>query len=51
MMLNEMGDYERARVVRQAFVDTVRNGDALTRDLGGRATTAEFTDAVIARLG
>ena len=51
MMLNEMGDYDRARVVRQAFVDTVRNGDALTRDLGGRATTAEFTDAVIARLG
>jgi isocitrate dehydrogenase (NAD+) len=51
MMLNEMGDYDRARRVRQAFIETVRGGESLTRDLGGRSTTAEFTDAVIARLG
>jgi isocitrate dehydrogenase (NAD+) len=51
MMLNEMGNYDRARRVRQAFIETVRGGESLTRDLGGRSTTAEFTDAVIARLG
>jgi isocitrate dehydrogenase (NAD+) len=51
MMLNEMGDYDRARRVRQAFIDTIRDRGVLTRDLGGRATTAEFTEAVIARLG
>ncbi|HSJ65913.1 MAG TPA: isocitrate/isopropylmalate family dehydrogenase [Gemmatimonadaceae bacterium] len=51
MMLNEMHDYDRATRVRQAFIDTIRAGHILTRDLGGRASTAEFTDAVIARLG
>ena len=51
MMLAEMGDYERSTRVRQAFIDTLRGGAALTRDLGGSATTAAFTDAVIARLG
>jgi len=51
MMLNEMGDRDRSRRVREALIDTIRNGGVLTRDLGGSATTAEFTDAVIARLG
>jgi isocitrate dehydrogenase (NAD+) len=51
MMLNEMGDRERANRIRQALIDTIRAGGVLTRDLGGTATTREFTDAVIARLG
>ena len=51
MMLSEMGSHELSRRIHQAFVETVRSKAVLTRDLGGRATTAEFTDAVIARLG
>jgi isocitrate dehydrogenase (NAD+) len=51
MMLNEVGDRERAHRVRQALIDTVRAHRVLTRDMGGTATTEEFTDAVIERLG
>ena len=51
MMLNEMGDRERAHRIRQALIETIRSSEVLTRDLGGKATTTEFTDAVIARLG
>jgi isocitrate dehydrogenase (NAD+) len=51
MMLSEMGSHELSQRIHKAFVETVRSRAVLTRDLGGRATTAEFTDAVIARLG
>jgi isocitrate dehydrogenase (NAD+) len=50
MMLEHMGDAERGRCVRRALEGTIRDGKVLTRDLGGTATTTEFTDAVIARL-
>ncbi len=50
MMLDHIGDTERARRIRSAFERTIREGRALTRDLGGSAGTDEFTDAVIAAL-
>ncbi|HUF30382.1 MAG TPA: isocitrate/isopropylmalate family dehydrogenase [Gemmatimonadaceae bacterium] len=50
MMLAEMGEHERSQSIHKAFVETVRSSAILTRDLGGTATTQEFTDAVIARL-
>jgi isocitrate dehydrogenase (NAD+) len=50
MMLEHLGDGERARRVRQALETTIREGRTVTRDLGGSATTDQFTDAVIARL-
>ena len=34
----------------KAFEDQVREGKVVTRDLGGTATTDEFTNAIIARL-
>jgi isocitrate/isopropylmalate dehydrogenase len=40
---------EAARAIYSASMDTVQSGIA-TADLGGHATTTEFTDAVIARL-
>jgi isocitrate dehydrogenase (NAD+) len=49
-MLDHIGDNERASRVRKAFTDTVRAGKTVTRDLGGTASTTEFTDAVIAAL-
>ena len=50
LMLDHIGDHERASQIRKAFTDTVRAGKTVTRDLGGTASTTEFTDAVIAAL-
>ena len=37
-------------LIRRAVETTIREGQQVTRDLGGTATTREFTDAVIAAL-
>jgi isocitrate dehydrogenase (NAD+) len=50
MMLEYMNDGERARKVRDALEATIRERKVVTRDLGGTATTDQFTDAIIARL-
>jgi isocitrate dehydrogenase (NAD+) len=50
MMLEYMTDGERARRIRDALEATIREKQTVTRDLGGTATTDQFTDAVIARL-
>ncbi len=50
MMLEYMTDGERAQRIRTALETTIREKKTVTRDLGGTATTDQFTDAVIARL-
>ena len=50
LMLDHIGDRFRADRIRRAIESTIRGGEALTRDLGGTATTREFTEAVIKRL-
>ena len=50
MMLDHLGDEERARRIRRAIETTIREGKTVTRDLGGTATTDQFTDAIIAKL-
>jgi isocitrate dehydrogenase (NAD+) len=50
MMLDHLGDGARANRVRAALEATIREGSRVTRDLGGTATTDEFTDAVIATM-
>jgi isocitrate dehydrogenase (NAD+) len=50
MMLEYMTDGERARRIREALEATIREKKVVTRDLGGTATTDQFTDAIIARL-
>jgi isocitrate dehydrogenase (NAD+) len=50
MMLEHLGDGECAQRIRRALEGTIRDGKVLTRDLGGTATTTQFTDAVIASL-
>jgi isocitrate dehydrogenase (NAD+) len=50
MMLEHMGDAARGEKVRAALEKTITSGKSLTRDLGGTASTEEFTDAVIAAL-
>jgi isocitrate dehydrogenase (NAD+) len=50
MMLDHLGDGTRADRIRAAVESTLRDGTTITRDLGGTASTDEFTDAVIAKL-
>jgi isocitrate dehydrogenase (NAD+) len=50
MLLEHIGDLDRAKRIRNALETTIREGKVLTADLGGNATTDQFTDAVIAKL-
>jgi isocitrate dehydrogenase (NAD+) len=50
MLLDHIGDHERARSVRKALERTVRDKQTVTRDLGGTASTDEFAAAVVANL-
>jgi isocitrate dehydrogenase (NAD+) len=50
LMLDHIGQKERGDRVRRALEGTIREGKTVTRDLGGTASTDEFTDAIIARL-
>ena len=50
MMLEYLNDGERGQRIRRALEQTIREGKTVTRDLGGTASTDQFTDAVIARL-
>jgi isocitrate dehydrogenase (NAD+) len=50
MMLDYLNDEPRAQRIRSAIEETIREGKTVTRDLGGTATTDQFTDAIIARL-
>jgi isocitrate dehydrogenase (NAD+) len=50
MLLEHIDDLERAKRIRAALEGTIRERKAVTRDLGGTASTDQFTDAVIANL-
>ena len=47
MLLDHLGDHERATRIRRSLESVVKTGRTVTRDLGGTATTTEFTDAII----
>jgi isocitrate dehydrogenase (NAD+) len=50
LLLDHIGDGERANRIRKALETTIQEGKTVTRDLGGTASTDEFTNAIIARL-
>jgi isocitrate dehydrogenase (NAD+) len=50
MLLDHIGDETRAKRIRTALETTIREGKTVTRDLGGSASTDQFTDAIIAKL-
>lgn len=50
LMLEHINEMEAARRISQALEAQLAEGKVLTRDLGGTATTTEFTDAVISKL-
>jgi isocitrate dehydrogenase (NAD+) len=51
MMLDHLEEPAAAAGVRQALEATLREGSIRTPDLNGNATTVEFADAVLRRLG
>lgn len=50
MMLDHLGHPAAARGVESAVDSVLANGQTRTPDLGGKATTAQLTDAILARL-
>jgi isocitrate dehydrogenase (NAD+) len=50
MMLDHMGELDRAQRVRDAIRDTIVRDNVRTRDLGGTASTEEFGRAVARRV-
>jgi isocitrate dehydrogenase (NAD+) len=50
LMLNYIGEGHTANRVERALWQVYREGKHLTRDIGGKATTQQFTDALIAAL-
>jgi isocitrate dehydrogenase (NAD+) len=50
MMLDHVGDMETAARIRKAVDTVVRRGDVRTADMGGDASTKEYTRAVIKAL-
>ena len=49
-MLEYLGMQDKAERIREAGRATIESGDRVTRDLGGSASTSEFTQAIIDRL-
>jgi isocitrate dehydrogenase (NAD+) len=50
LMLRHLGEGAAADRVQAAVMTTYREGKSLTRDVGGTATTTEFTDTIISHL-
>jgi isocitrate/isopropylmalate dehydrogenase len=50
MMLDHLGEHDAADRVRGGVHAVLREGQKLTRDLGGHAGTTEIAEAIAARV-
>ena len=50
MMLNHIHEEKLAAKIKTAYDAVLAEGQSLTRDLGGTATTDQFADAIIAKM-
>jgi isocitrate dehydrogenase (NAD+) len=50
MMLHHLGESDAGKRIEDALIALYKSGGARTGDLGGSATTAEFTDALCKRI-
>jgi isocitrate dehydrogenase (NAD+) len=50
MLLEHIGEGDRSEKIRSALGAVLTAGEVRTRDLGGTASTTEFTDAICARI-
>jgi isocitrate dehydrogenase (NAD+) len=51
MMLDHIGERQKAQTIRAALERVLTDGTVRTRDLGGEATTTEFTEAICHAIG
>jgi isocitrate dehydrogenase (NAD+) len=51
LMLYHLDEDDKAQRIMQALWTALRDGSARTADLGGSATTTQFTDAIVRALG
>jgi isocitrate dehydrogenase (NAD+) len=51
MMLDHIAEHDKAKRIRKAIDQALREDNVRTGDLGGKATTKDFTKAVVKRLG
>jgi isocitrate dehydrogenase (NAD+) len=51
MMLRHIDEDDAATAIERALLDMYREGDVLTQDVRGTATTSEFADALADRVG
>jgi isocitrate dehydrogenase (NAD+) len=51
LMLYHLNEDDKAHRIKQALWTALGDGSARTADLGGRATTTQFTDAIVRALG
>ncbi|BGP18812.1 hypothetical protein JCM10213_003467 [Rhodosporidiobolus nylandii] len=49
-MLNHMGLHDAAAKIQNAALATIAEGKAITGDLGGKASTKQYTEAILAKL-
>ena len=50
MMLDHLGVHEGANLLMEAIENNIKEGNVLTRDLGGTASTQEVTIAIIDKI-
>jgi len=50
MMLEYLGEFETAQKIETALFEVLKEGKTLTKDLGGSASTKEFSEEIIKKL-
>lgn len=50
MMLEHLGEFEKAKKIENSLIKTLKEKKVLTGDIGGTATTTEFTNEIIKNL-
>lgn len=50
MMLQHVGENQKAEAIMKALVETLQDASARTADLGGRGNTTSFTEAILQKL-
>ncbi|MBL8208977.1 MAG: NAD-dependent isocitrate dehydrogenase, partial [Blastocatellia bacterium] len=50
MMLRYLGERNAADLIERALFQTLSDGHIRTRDLGGAASTTEYTEAIVAKM-
>lgn len=50
MMLEYMGKFEKASLIKKALFEVLEEGKVRTQDCGGKASTTEFTEAIIQKI-